>query len=275
MAGDNIKPLAGKRIVVTRAPEQAGDFISQLEALGAEVLPLPSVAFANPDDPAPLDRALRELTTFDWLLFTSRNAVRYFIHRLLLMGWPADKLNEAIAHPQVAVVGPATGEAALEAGFLVDHEASEFRGEALAEELAPKLNGKRVLLPQSDRANPSLAAALRGAGAEVVAVVAYRSLAPQSPDVAATDALRRGEIDVLTLFSPSALHNLIEVIGLETLRGHSGKMVLAAIGPVTSAAVRGAGLSVAIEAPEATAASLTKAITAYFEKRTQSGVKAQ
>jgi len=268
-------PLARKRIVVTRAPEQAEDLAHQLERLGAEVLLLPAVAFAGPEDPGPLDRAIESLGDFDWVLFTSQNAVRFFAQRCRALGLMQgnDGWKSAAARPLLAAVGPATAEAAAKQGLPVEFVASQFRGQALAEELAGRVAGKKVLLPRSDRAGADLPAALRAAGAEVADVVAYQTSLPESlaPDVA--DAIRRGEVDVVSFFSPSAFHNLVEAIGLETLRNLSGRVALAAIGPVTAGAIRDAGLLVEIEAREATAASLVAAMSEYFAQRLPSGVK--
>lgn len=273
MAGVKQGPLAGKRIVVTRAPEQAGAFIAQLQAQGAEVLLMPTVRFEEPEDFAPLDRAIGEPGKFDWIVFTSRNAVRFFVQRVEQLGLPPDARHEMAAHARLAVVGPATADAAREAGFHVEHEAREFRGESLAAELGPRVAGKRVLLPRSDLGNVALPAELRAAGADVTEVIAYRTVAPQRYDAEVIEALHGGEVDVVTLFSPSGFRHLVEAIGLETLQRHSGKMVLAAIGPVVSAAARSQGLAVEIEAPEATAMSLAAAIAAYFPRGARAGVK--
>ncbi len=275
MALASAAPLARKRIVVTRAPEQAEDLAHQLERLGAEVLLLPAVAFAGPEDPGPLDRAIESLGDFDWVLFTSQNAVRFFAQRCRALGLMQgnDGWKSAAARPLLAAVGPATAEAAAKQGLPVEFVASQFRGQALAEELAGRVAGKKVLLPRSDRAGADLPAALRAAGAEVADVVAYQTSLPESlaPDVA--DAIRRGEVDVVSFFSPSTFHNLVEAIGLETLRNLSGRVALAAIGPVTAGAIRDAGLLVEIEAREATAASLVAAMSEYFAQRLPSGVK--
>jgi len=268
-------PLARKRIVVTRAPEQAEDLVHQLERLGAEVLLLPSVAFAEPEDPGPLDRAIESLGDFDWVLFTSQNAVRFFTQRCRVLGRTQgnDGWNSAGARPLLAAVGPATADAAANQGLPVEFIASQFRGQALAEELAGRVVGKKVLLPRSDRAGADLPAALRAAGAEVADVVAYGTSLPDSLAPDAADAIRRGEVDVVSFFSPSAFHNLVEAIGLETLRNLSGRVALAAIGPVTAGAIRDAGLLVEIEAREATAASLVATMSEYFAQRLPSGVK--
>lgn len=272
MATPEQSPLAGKRIVVTRAPEQAAELVGELQRLGAEALALPAVTFADPLDPAPLDQAIRALHSFHWILFTSQNAVRFFAKRCRLLGQMQGIDGRATAEPLVAAVGPVTAEAARKEGLRVDHVANEFWGKALAEELGGRVAGKRVLLPRSDRAENDLPAALRSSGGDVVDVVAYRTGAPGSFDRSVTDAIRRGDVDVVTFLSPSAVHHLMEEVGAETLRQVAGRVALAAIGPVTAGAIREAGLPVEIEAPESTATSLVSAITRYFAQRLPSGV---
>lgn len=269
--GTTDKPLAGKRIVVTRAAEQAGEFIAQLQSLGAEVLSLPTITITEVEDPAELDRAIRELDKFDWLIFTSRNAVRFLARRMgeLL---PPDRVSQLMVSPEVAVIGSGTSDEALSVGFLASYEAQESRGEALGRELVNKVPGKRVLLPRGDRADATLPNLLREAGAEVVEVIAYRTIAPQSFDPKAVEAIRSGEVDVITVFSPSAYENLVDEIGLENLHRQSSKIGIASIGPVTSQAVREDGFEVMIEAPSPSAASLCAVMASYFESRAGRGM---
>ncbi len=268
MAALNPLPLAGKRVVVTRAPEQAQELIRQLEQLGAEVLFLPAVGFANPLDFAPLDGAIAALPQFHWLLFTSQNAVRFFMGRCRVRGQMPQP-----GQPMIAAVGPATAAAAKKEGLRVDYVAGRFRGKALAEELGARLAGKRVLLPRSDCASGDLPGALAGQGANVVDVVAYRTVAPHSFDPGVADAIRRGEVDVVTFMSPSAVHHVAEEVGLEVLRRANSRVTLAAIGPVTAGSIRDVGVSADIEAREATAVALVAAIAEYFAQRLPSGVE--
>jgi uroporphyrinogen-III synthase len=264
-------PLAGKRIVVTRAPEQAAEFAAQLESAGAEAMLFPTVRFVLPDDTAALDRAVSELDKFDWLIFTSRNTVKFLASRFPPLGFSGNRLNRLLHSVRVAVIGSATNHEACSAGFLPAYEAQESRGEALAAELLEEVRGKRVLLPRSDRADPALPKMLREAGAEVVDIVAYRTVVPASLENSVAQAIRQGDVDVITLFSPSAYKNLADEIGLETLRRHSGKILLASIGPTTSSAIREDGLPVAIEAPSSSAAALCSAIADYFCPRAARG----
>lgn len=260
------EPLKSKRIVVTRAPEQAEDFISALEAYGAETLLLPTIAFAEAEDTDVLDRAVSDLENFDWVIFTSRNAVKFVVGRFkhLQISW--ERVNHLMLTPNTAVIGGATSEEAWSAGFIPQYEAEESSGEGLARELADQVRGKRVLLPRSDQADARLPEALRSAGADVTEVVAYRNVAP-ALDPKVLDAIRRGAVDVITFFSPSAYRHLAAEIGVEILRRQSGKILLASIGPTTSSAIRQDGLEVTIEAPSASAPALAKAIGDHFQKR--------
>jgi len=268
------KPLAGKRVVVTRAPEQASELTAQLECYGADVLALPTIAIAPPEDTEALDRAVAELDAFDWVIFTSRNAVKHLVDRFRPLGIRGDRASRLTASPRVAVIGSITSDEAKSVGFLIDREAQESLGDALAAELASEVRGKRVLLPRGDRAGPALPDLLRTAGADVVEVVAYRNVVPKSFDAKVVEAIREGKVDVITLFSPSAYENLANEIGLENLRRQSGKIALASIGPVTSRAVREDGLEVTIESPCASSGALCAVIAAYFRDRADKGTTA-
>jgi len=268
------KPLAGKRVVVTRACDQAAEFVAQLESYGAQVLLLPAIRIAPPENLAALDRAVLELDTFDWLIFTSRNAVKFLASRFPLVGITRERMRQLMLAPKVAVIGAATNDAARAAGFAPTREARESRGEALATELSNEVRGKRVLLPRGDRADSSLPRALEAAGANVVEVIAYRTVRPESFDPAVVETIRSGEVDVVTLFSPSACETLFTEIGLETLSRHSGKIRIASIGRTTSNAVREGGLPVAIESPSASSAALCAVIAEFFRNRANRGTVA-
>ncbi|HXJ18336.1 MAG TPA: uroporphyrinogen-III synthase [Candidatus Polarisedimenticolia bacterium] len=260
------KLLAGKRIVVTRAPEQAQDLVRALERLGAEVILLPMVAFAPPQDSGPLDRALRGLSGFDWVLFTSQNAVRFFSRRMSELGLERNPPHSAA--PRMAAVGSATAAAVAKEGFHVDYVARNTTGESLARELRSSLVGRKALLPRSDRADARLPAALRESGADVSEVIAYRTAAPEALDPAIVARIRGGEVDVIAFASPSAFHNLSAAMGSNSeLVALSTHVRFAAIGSSTARAMREAGVAVEIEASEASAAGLARAVAKYYESR--------
>lgn len=262
--------LKGRRIVVTRAPEQAEDFVRALEAYGAETLLLPTIAFADAEDTVPLDRAVSDLEKFDWVIFTSRNAVKFLVSRFRPLQIPSERVSHLLLTPNVAVIGPATSDEAWSVGFIPEYEAEESSGESLTSELGERLRGRRVLLPRSDQADSKLSEALRAAGAEVTEVVAYRNVAPPL-DSKVLHAIREATVDVITFFSPSAYRQLIDEIGVETLRRQSGKILIASIGPTTSNAITQDGLQVAIEASTTSAEGLSEAIAEYFRERARLG----
>jgi uroporphyrinogen-III synthase len=262
-------PLEGKRIVVTRAVEQARELTARLENMGATVLLFPAVSFSEPSDTAELDRAIGSLGEFDWILFTSANAVRFFARRCRKLGIEPNQEGNYLC----AAVGPATASAVATEGFSVDYVAQEFLGAALALELSASLAGKKILLPRSERARPDLPDALKSVDAKVTEVVAYHTGGVAVIDPEVMQAIRQAQVDVITFFSPSAIENMRAELGDEVLSRLGAKAALAAVGPVTATALRSAGLPVAIEAPKATAESMTAAIANYFSPIADSKVR--
>jgi uroporphyrinogen-III synthase len=254
-----LKPLMNKRVVVTRAPEQAEGLARTLEHLGAEVILAPTVGFGGPEDSHELDRALHELGHFDWVLFTSQNAVRFTALRLKQLGLPP-------VVQRIAAVGPATAEAARQEGFHVDYLAVHHTAHSLASELRDSIAGASIFLPRSDRADPELAAALRESAARVTDAIAYRTTAPPAPETALLNRIRTADFDVAIFSSPSAFHNLDGFLGAGTLAKLADRTRYAAIGPTTAKAMRDAGVRVHIEAEEASSAGLADAIVKYFQE---------
>jgi uroporphyrinogen-III synthase len=263
-------PLEGKRIVVTRAIEQAHDLTARLEDMGATVLLFPAVSFSEPSDTAELDQAIRSLTEFDWILFTSANAARFFARRCRKLGVDPGRGGGY----RCAAVGPATASAVAEEAFPVDHVVQEFIGAALARELSSSIAGKKILLPRSERARPDLPNALKAGGAEVTEVVAYHTGGVGVIEPGVMRAIREIQVDVISFFSPSSIENMLGELGEEVLSRLGAKVALAAVGPVTAAALRNVGLPVAIEAPLATAESMAAAIENYFSSSAGSNARA-
>jgi uroporphyrinogen-III synthase len=263
-------PLEGKRIVLTRAAEQARELKARLENMGAIVLLFPAVSFSEPIETSDLDRAIRSLGEYDWILFTSANAARFFSARCRKL----EVVPSRAASFRCAAVGPATARAVAAEGFSVDHVAQEFIGTALARELSASLVGKKILLPRSERARPDLPNALKAAGADVTEVVAYHTGGVGAIDPAVMQAIREARVDVLSFFSPSAVENMRVELGEELLTRLGAKAALAAVGPVTAAALQNAGLPVSIEAPLATAESMAMAIANYFSASAGSKARA-
>ncbi|MEZ4767143.1 MAG: uroporphyrinogen-III synthase [Caldilineales bacterium] len=256
--------LTGKRVVVTRAAEQAGDLEDLLRSRGALPLPYPCIAIAAPEDTGDLDEALRVLAAggYDWLVLTSRNAVAILAERLDALGLTP----LAGGTVKVAAVGAATG-AAIEAelGVRVDLLPDEFVAEALAEALLAQLPpGGRVLLCQADIARPVLADTLAAGGVAVTPVVAYRTV-PGSGGVSLPDLLRAGQVDAITFTSSSTVRNLLARLDAEGgCRADLAGVCLACIGPVTADTAAKLGLAVQVVPAEHTITALVDALEAYF-----------
>lgn len=261
------KPLEGRRVVVTRAAEQSAELTARLEALGAQVLLLPLIEFAPPDDFEPLDRAFAELDRFDWLFLTSQNTVRFLAARARSISYDlAAKLAEQNKCPRVAAVGSSTAEAAREQGWRVDRVSGGRGGRELVRELASELRGLRVLVPRSDRARGDLLRALAETGSTPVEIVVYKTVSAPRIDSAILERIERGEVDAMSFASPSAFSAFVESVGMETLKRLIASVRIAAIGPTTAAAIRGQGMSVTIEASIPTSAGLAAAIAAHFAR---------
>jgi uroporphyrinogen-III synthase len=254
--------LKGKRVILTRAVEQSAEWTRALESRGAEVMLLPAVRIAQPETWSLLDRELLRLHEFDWVLFTSRNAVRFIAERLAELGCALCSAGQS--SPRVAAVGHATAEAARQKGWRVDCVPEKQDGESLARELQESLAGRRVLLPRSDRGDDRLAIALEKSGAKVREVVAYLTLAPESLDPAVADRLRTGQVDWIVFASPSAFHNLAHLIGAKELAALSEQVHFLAIGPTTAKALRGAGAQVELEAAAPDAEGVASALCEYY-----------
>ena len=260
------RSLAGKRIVVTRAADQADDLEDFLRSRGAEPLSYPCIAIAAPEDSGPLDAALRAAVAgdFDWLVITSRNAVMALGARLQALGLGPMGLSRV----SVAAVGSATACAAeRELGVCVELMPEEFVAEALAAALTARLGpGARVLLCQADLARPVLAQSLAVAGAAVTSVVAYRTVIGRAGvDLPALLATKR--VDAITFTSASTVRNLRRRLDAEGGRtADLGGVCVACLGPIAAGAVQDLGWTVSVLPAEHTIPALVDALEAYFAR---------
>lgn len=253
-------PLHGRRILLTRRPEQSGSLERGLSSLGATVVEIPTLELAPPLDPGPLDRALERLHRYDWLVFTSANAVRAVKERLETLGFDPRPVGRATL---VASVGSTTSQAFREQfgwGVVSLEPSAGFRAAALAELFAIRgCSSQRMLLPASDRARDVLSRALGALGAEVEVVIAYRTVTPEGLAGRLAEAIRPG-LDLAVFASPSAVEGFLAAIG-----EHAKDLPVAVIGPVTERAAREGGLSVQVIAAAATAQGLMAAIVSHCQ----------
>lgn len=256
--------------MVTRAMEQSEPLCQELQMRGAEARIIPLLTFGPPKDPAPLDAALRDLAQFDWLFLTSQNAVRALVERCKVLGLP---FPLAAGSMRIAAVGAVTAAAAEEAGWRVSYVARTQQGVALADELGPQLTGCSVFLPRSDRAKPELLRALHRHGARITEAIAYRNFRPTEAGEQWIAEFARGDLDAILFFSPSAVRHFVELIGAWRLREMQAHVTCAAIGPVTAAALREAGVERIVVSHHATVSGILEALSQYWSKESQFGVK--
>ena len=251
-------PLAGARVVVTRARAQAGELTAALEALGAEVIELPTIRIVPPADPEPLRRAAAEAASFDWIVFTSVNAVERFAAALEGTGGDVRRLRGV----RVCAVGPATAAALAARGARADVVPEAFVSDAAAGAMSAvdELRGRRILLPRASAARAALPEALRAAGARVVEVEAYATELDGRGAEAVRERLAAGEVDVVTFTAGSTVRAFAALVGTQL-----GRARVAAIGPVTSAAAREVGIRVDAEAAEHTVEGLVQAVRELYE----------
>jgi uroporphyrinogen III methyltransferase/synthase len=253
-------PFFGKRVLVTRAREQAGKLAVDLAARGAEPVVLPTIAVRPLDSPEALDAALRHLGEFHWVLFTSANAVRAVWERVRALGLDA----RAFAGVRVGAIGTATAASLLEVGLQADFVPQRHTSAAILEEIG-EVRGMRILLPRSDIAPPDLAEGLRARGAQVEAVVAYRTVPAGPPREVVERVLEEG-VDIATFTSSSTVANLAALVAPRSLEEVLQGAVVACIGPVTAQAARERGLHVDVVAPVHTEEGLVEALVAYFRQ---------
>lgn len=223
--------LSGKRILVTRGEEQAGPFCAAIRARGGVPVRFPTVRPVPPDDPAPLDRAVASLSSYDWILFASANAVRFFALRMRVPG-------DLPARLRVAAVGPGTAREAGERGFPVHLVPGTHTAEGLARALAPLgVPGKRFLLPRAKEGREVLPELLARMGGSVDAVEAYRTGLPE-PDEEAAARIAADPPEVCTFASPSAFRNFLVLLGEDRAGRVLSRTRIAVIGEVTAEAVR-------------------------------------
>jgi len=258
------RPLFGKRIVVTRTREQASDLVAKLEEYGAECFEYSTIHIEPVDDYSLLDRAIERIGEYQWLLFTSLNAVTYFFQRLSLLG----RDSRALIGPKIAVVGKATAEELLRYGIRADLIPEKFTGEGLATALLQTgVDGNRILLPRALRASEMLPEVLTDAGAGVTIAPAYRNVPPQGRKEELRDQLLDGAIDLVTFTSSSTVTNFLTMIGAankEELHRLLDQVKIAAIGPVTAETIRQHGLQVDIQPQRYTINDMVQAIVAYY-----------
>ena len=254
-------PLFGKSIVVTRKGDQAESMIERLREMGAEPVFFPVIETIAPDNWAPLDEALKHISRYDGIIFTSVNGVRFFFQRLKVIRQDIRNLKDV----RVYTIGPKTAEAVSNLGICVDIIPENFVAESLIESIGKeKINGKRFLIPRAAVAREVLPKKLTEMGAKIDIAPAYQTVLPKPKSDAFLKRLKSGDIDVLTFTSSSTVTNFLTLTGKNLLE-EIKKTRIACIGPITAKTAEDAGLKVDILPEEYTVTSLLDAIENYFQ----------
>jgi uroporphyrinogen-III synthase len=237
-------PLAGRRVLVTRAAHQAGKLSDGLTAVGAIPVEVPVLEIAPPDSFDPLDRALRQIDRYDWVIFTSANTVRDLAKR----GAEIGAAIQPKANVKVAAVGAATAAAAREAGWNITLVPESYVAESLVTQAGSAVGaGSHVLLARAAVARDVIPDALRAAGATVDVVDAYRNVVPEGAPERLQGALAAG-LDAATFTSSSSVEHLAEVAQAAGVAFPFEGVFAVSIGPITSQTLRGMGWEPAAEA---------------------------
>jgi uroporphyrinogen III methyltransferase/synthase len=257
------RPLVGRRVLVTRSKEQAGELVELLEAQGAEAVEAPLINIIPPEDYAPLDAACERAGAYDWIVFTSINGAGAFMDRLLQ--GPRDV--RALAGARLCAVGPGTASRLTRFGLKVDLIPDDHSADGVVTALkaAGSIKGKRVLFPKADIARDVLPEELRSAGAEVTEVIAYRTVTAESDaHLGIYRQLLDRRIDAVTFSSASAVRSFVSIYGADQAVDLLNHTIVATIGPVTAEAAVRYGITPQVTPATSTIPALVDALVAHF-----------
>lgn len=257
------KPFFGKRIIVTRSRDQASVFAERLIDLGATVIEFPTIDVVPPTSWDGLDNAIENIESYDWLIFTSANAVKFFFDRLKALG----KDVRALKDVSICSVGPKTAEALGDYGLKADLIPSEFKAEGVVSALGQDVRGKRFLIPRAKVAREVIPDRLRELGAEVTVAVAYENVRPVSDVERLRRLFEEKKVSAVTFTSSSTVNNFVEMLGEKEYKKLIEGVVIACIGPVTAKTAREYGMDVRIMPNEYTIPALIDAMAEYFGQR--------
>ena len=253
--------LKGKRILITRPEEQAKDFIEALKAQGAEPISFPTIRIISPRDWVKVDNAIENLTTYDVLIFTSVNGVKFFFQRLKEKGKNIGSLKKL----KMVAIGPKTAAAIERRHLRVDIVPKKFQAESVVEALEKKgITGKRFLLPRAEKARDVLPKEITKRGGHIDVVTVYRTDKGEGNIQEVKELLRKRLIHVITFTSSSTVKNFVELLAEKNISKMIQGVVVASIGPITADTAASLGIRTDIMAKSYTIPGLVKAISEYF-----------
>jgi uroporphyrinogen III methyltransferase/synthase len=259
------RPLFGKRVLMTRAKEQAGELAARLAGYGAEPVEAPTIKIVAPPDWAPVDQAISEIGTYNWIIFTSVNGVSRFMTRLLACGFD----SRCLAGRKVCCIGPRTAQELERFGVRADVVPAEYQAEGVLVVLNRQdLKKSRILIPRAEVARELLPDELRTAGAHVDVVAVYRTIAPTQETESWRQELAGHRIDSVTFTSSSTVRHFVAMLGgVDAVKPLLQSVAIAAIGPITAKTVEEYGLTVSIIPRENTIPALVDAIVHHYGSR--------
>lgn len=240
-------PLAGKTVLVTRARAQASELAKQLRKKGATVIEFPTIEILPSARPDRIDREIRRISGYDWVVFTSANGVRFFFERMKSLG----RTRQIFSGVRIAVIGDSTAEALRKEGLQADLIPKKFTSVELFRALKPQARGKKILLARADIAPPDLRKNLEKEGAEVVELETYRTRRPRvftktpprgfserggHKGLSLQDLFQKTKIDCITFTSSSTVENFFVSLPPRFRNKISARLI--SIGPVTSRTIR-------------------------------------
>lgn len=264
----DVQPLFGRRVLVTRPEDRAQGLARMLRDEGAEAVCIPAIRIAPPEDPEPLARAVREASSYDWIVWTSASGVDAFFAEVDRQ----ERDARVVGGARLSAIGPATAGALRARGLRADLIPDEFRGEGAARALLDAhrgdLRGVRVLQPRAAIAREVLPETLRAAGAHVDVIHAYRNLPAEGEDAAAIRrAIAEREVDVVTFTAPSTVESVARALGPDAA-ALLAPLTVASIGPITTAAAEKLGIRVDVSAPVYTSEALVLALREHASRAT-------
>jgi uroporphyrinogen III methyltransferase / synthase len=255
------RPLSGKRILITRAGHQAAEFRRRLTALGAEVIAFPTIEIRDPSSWEGLDRAIRSIDDYQWLIFTSVNGVQKFFSRYRQLGRDLRDLKGL----RLAAIGSATEKSLAEWGLNVEVLPDEFKAEGLLQSLKGKvLKGSRIMIPRAKVARDVLPIELAKQGAHVDVVEAYETAPPREGRQRLDLVLDGRQLDMIVFTSSSTVTNMVDMLKPGSLRETFKHTAVAAIGPITKQTAESQGLEVQVQPSQYTIPALVEAIVSFY-----------
>lgn len=258
------KPFFGKRIVVTRSREQASVFTEMLIDRGATTIEFPTIDVVPPASWDELDNAIRTIESCNWVIFTSANAIKYFMERLRSLGNDIRILKGV----KLCTVGPKTAEALEAYGLRPDMVPSEFKAEGVLDAFAGRnIKGLRFLIPRARKARELIPDKLKELGALVTVATAYENVKPTADVDRVKKLFLEKKISAVTFTSSSTVHNFIEILGQKEYKSILAGVVVACIGPVTAKTAEEYGMKVDVMPKDYTIPALVDSMADFFKNK--------